>query len=97
VVIPEKNRIRIDAFTPHDLRRTVATRMAEMGVMEEIIDRVLNHARPGIIRTYNVYAYDKEIQKALESWERKLQAIVTGKSVDNVISITTAKGTRKAA
>ena len=88
---PEKNRIGIDSFSPHDLRRTMATRMAEMGTMEEIIDRVLNHVRPGIIRTYNVYAYDKEIQKALESWERKLTQIITGKCSDNVISITKGK------
>jgi hypothetical protein len=40
---------------------------------------------------------DREKQTALESWERKLQAIITGKSADNVVSITSAKGTRKAA
>jgi integrase len=55
------NRLGVEFFTPHDLRRTVATRMAEMGIMEEIIDRVLNHTRQGIIRTYNHYAYDKEL------------------------------------
>ena len=65
--------------------------------MDEVIDAVLNHAKQGIIRTYNLNRYDREKQAALESWERKLQQIITGKSADNVVSITTAKGRTKAA
>ena len=82
-------------FTPHDLRRTVATRMAELGIMEEIIDRVLYHSRRGIIRVYNHYAYDKEIKGALEAWERKLKSVITGKGAGKVVSITRKR--RKAA
>jgi integrase len=85
----DPNRIGLADFTPHDLRRTVATRMAELGIMEEIIDRVLNHSRRGIIRAYNHYAYDKEIQAALESWERKLKNILSGKTLAKVFSIRT--------
>lgn len=79
--LPEDpNRLGVEFFTPHDLRRTVATRMAELGIMEEIIDRVLNHTRQGIIRTYNHYAYDKEIQAALQSWDKRLLKIIAGKT-----------------
>ncbi|MGB4599387.1 MAG: hypothetical protein WBI04_05350 [Trichlorobacter sp.] len=46
--------------------------------MDEIIDAVLNHTKQGIIRTYNVNRYDKEIQQALEAWERKLSSIISG-------------------
>ena len=69
--------------------------MAELGIMEEIIDRVLNHSRRGIIRAYNHYAYDKEIRGALEAWERKLTSIITGKKPGKVVSISTAKGKAK--
>lgn len=55
-----ESRLGIDHFTPHDLRRTAATRMAESGEMDEVIDAVLNHAKQGIIRVYNLYRYDKE-------------------------------------
>ena len=65
--------------------------MAEQGVMEEIIDRVLNHSRRGIIRVYNHYTYDKEIQGALETWEQKLKQILAGKEIPMVISSSTAK------
>lgn len=80
----EPNRIGIEPFTPHDLRRTAATFMAESGVLEEIVDRVLNHSRRGVTWTYNRYPYEKEIQAALESWERKLTTITTG-AESNVI------------
>ncbi len=75
--IADPNKIGVEAFTPHDLRRTVATHMSGLGIMEEIIDRVLNHVRPGIIRTYNLNRYDKEKQSALENWEGKLLTIVS--------------------
>jgi len=72
-----ENRLGVDKFTPHDLRRTAATFMASMGFMDEIIDAVLNHVKQGIIRTYNRHGYDKEKQQALEAWERKLKNILT--------------------
>jgi integrase len=87
-----ENKLDIDHFTPHDLRRTAATFMAQAGEMDEVIDAILNHAKQGVIKVYNQYRYDKEKQAALESWERKLTSIITGKGAGNVISIATAAG-----
>ncbi len=81
----------IATFTPHDLRRTAATFMAESGELDEVIDAVLNHAKQGVIKVYNLYRYDKEKQMALESWARKLESIVTG-TKGKVISIHQASG-----
>jgi len=81
-----ENKIGIEKFTPHDLRRTAATFMSQLGFMDEVIDAVLNHVKQGIIRTYNLNRYDKEKQMALETWERKLISIITNKS-SNVVSI----------
>ena len=72
-----ENKLGVDDFTPHDLRRTCATFISKLGYMDEIIDAVLNHTKQGIIRTYNVNRYDNEKQQALEAWERKLLSIVT--------------------
>ncbi len=91
-----KNLLEVADFTPHDLRRTAATFMSQLGMLDEVIDAVLNHTKQGIIRTYNLNRYDREKQAALESWERKLLSIVTGAAKDNVISITKGK-VRKAA
>ena len=82
-----ENLLGVSDFTPHDLRRTCATFLSKIGFMDEIIDAVLNHTKQGIIRTYNVNRYEKEIQQALESWERKLTAILSC-STSNVIPIT---------
>jgi len=81
-----ENKLNVDQFTPHDLRRTAATFMAGMGYMDEIIDAVLNHVKQGIIRTYNRHDYDKEKQQALEAWERKINGIISTKE-SNVIPI----------
>ncbi|MBI1921945.1 MAG: site-specific integrase [Geobacter sp.] len=81
------NKIGIDHFTPHDLRRTAATFMGGMGFMDEVIDAVLNHVKKGVISTYNRHDYDKEKKQALEAWGRKLQGIVSGQQAGNVISI----------
>lgn len=92
--LPEDpNRLGVDPFTPHDLRRTAATFMAESGVLEEIVDRVLNHSRRGVTWVYNRYPYEKEIQAALELWERKLRSITSGNTIDNVIPIQSGRKT----
>jgi integrase len=64
------------AFRGHDLRRTAASGMAEAGVPREHISRVLNHvdSGPRATRVYDRYAYDREKRRALEAWERLLDA-----------------------
>jgi len=85
-----ENKLGIEQFTPHDLRRTAATFLAKMGNMDEVIDAVLNHAKQGVIKVYNQYRYDTEKQKALEAWERKLNNIIAG-TKSNVVSIAKRK------
>lgn len=77
----------IGHFTPHDLRRTGSTGMAEMRVADEVIDAVLNHVKQGIIKVYNQYKYDKEKQMALEAWGRKMRSILSGKPTGKVVQI----------
>jgi integrase len=47
-------------WTPHDLRRTAATLMAENGVQPHIIERCLNHIQPTLVRTYQRADYADE-------------------------------------
>jgi hypothetical protein len=69
--------------------------MAEMGTMDEVIDAILNHVKQGAIKVYNQYRYDREKQAVLETWERTLQSVVTGKGAGKIVSISTAKGNTK--
>jgi integrase len=70
-------------WTPHDLRRTVATRMADLGVQPHIIEAVLNHVsghKGGVAGIYNRATYDKEKREALTFWAEHVTATVEGRA-----------------
>jgi integrase len=68
------------AFEWIDLRRTVATRLANLGFDETTIGRVLNHARHTVTQKhYNQHRYVEETRQALTAWDRELQRILAGK------------------
>jgi len=89
-----ENRLGVEAFTPHDGRRTAATFISQIGFMDEIIDALLNHVKQGIIKTYNQNKYDAEKQAALEAWENKIKIILAG---EKVVDLTAERQKRKAA
>ena len=75
-----------EKFTPHDLRRTLRTRLAEIGVNEIVAERVLGHKLQGMMAIYNQYPYDLEKRQALTLWERRLREILGYSKTDiNVI------------
>lgn len=63
-------------YTLHDLRRTVRTRLSELGVAPFVAEMILAHAQQGVARVYDLHRYDDEKRAALEAWERRLLAIV---------------------
>jgi integrase len=65
----------IEAFTLHDLRRTVRTGLARLKVEPHIAERVLNHAQEMIAGTYDRHAYMDEKRAALEKWTAHLEAL----------------------
>ncbi|MEO0882769.1 MAG: tyrosine-type recombinase/integrase [Pseudomonadota bacterium] len=69
-----------DDWTYHDLRRTMTTRMAEIGIPDHVVDRLLNHsvARSTRARHYDRYSYEKEKAAALEEWASYLSNITLG-------------------
>jgi integrase len=67
----------------HDLRRTTATGMAELGVQPHVVEAVLNHvsgARAGVAGIYNKAAYSEERRAALERWAAHVDGLVSGRS-----------------
>jgi integrase len=66
-------------WTLHDLRRSAATHMVRLGVLEEVVGRVLNHAPKGVTaKVYALHSYAPEKRTALDRWaaevERSLEA-----------------------
>jgi integrase len=64
-------------YSLHDLRRTVRTRLAELGVSPFIGELILAHAQKGVHAVYDLHRYDPEKREALLKWEGRLLAIVT--------------------
>ena len=65
-------QIGIAGAAPHDLRRTVGTEMARLGLPVHVRSLVLNHSsqsRSVTDAVYNRYAYDPEKRDALTRWE----------------------------
>lgn len=61
----------------HDLRRSAATHMVRLGVLEEVVGKVLNHASQGVTaRVYALHRYEQEKRSALELWAAEVQRTV---------------------
>jgi integrase len=87
-------RMNISHWRLHDLRRTAATGMAEIGVAPHIVEAALNHisgARAGVAGTYNRAAYSAEKKAALERWAAHVEGLVSGKPA-NVVDLTRKRG-----
>ncbi|MDA5193718.1 tyrosine-type recombinase/integrase [Govanella unica] len=74
----ESNEAKWEEWHLHDLRRTVATHMARLGIPEFIVSKVLNHSvGQGITaRVYNVYSYAAEKRHALETLGSEIATLV---------------------
>jgi integrase len=64
-------RSGLAAYTLHDIRRTAATGMAELGVQPHHIEAILNHVsghKAGVAGIYNKARYVDEMRSALQRW-----------------------------
>ena len=76
--IAEQRAKPMPAWTLHDLRRTAATGMADMGILPHHIEAVLNHVsghKAGVAGIYNRAKYETEMREALGKWGNYLEAI----------------------
>ncbi len=62
-------------WTLHDVRRTVATKMAELKIHPHVIEAVLNHRMVGVAGIYNRFDYLTEKREAIEVWTNYLMSI----------------------
>ena len=77
-------------WTIHDIRRTVATEMARLGIAPHIIEAVLNHKTgviSGVASIYNRYGYAEEKREALERWGDELTRTVDQHRHPNTLRI----------
>jgi integrase len=77
----------VKPWTLHDLRRTAATGMANLGIQPHVIEAVLNHVsghKSGVAGIYNRATYATEKRAALEAWANHIKVIVAKSEGANV-------------
>ncbi len=84
----ETKRQKAIPWRLHDLRRTAATGMAELGVLPHVVEAVLNHVsghKAGVAGVYNWATYAPEKRQALDLWAAHIEALLAGKPASNII------------
>jgi integrase len=74
--------VKIPAWRIHDIRRSTATGMAEIGIQPWIIESILNHVsgfKAGIAGVYNKSTHETEKATALNRWAEHVAGIVEGR------------------
>jgi integrase len=74
----------------HDLRRSCATHMAEIGIQPHIIEAILNHVsghKAGVAGIYNRAAYTEPMRVGLQRWADHVAAILDGRPASNVMPL----------
>ena len=64
-----------DPWRLHDVRRTVVTRMADLGVLPHVVEALVNHVsghKAGVAGVYNRSTYTREKAAAISMWEAHL-------------------------
>lgn len=91
-----KAKKRLDELTSvtdwrlHDIRRTVTSGMAQLGIAPHVADKILNHQSgtiSGVAAVYQRHEFLEERKTALEAWGRYVQSLMDGTDRDNVVNI----------
>jgi integrase len=86
----KKDKAERERWTLHDLRRTAATRMGDIGVEPHIVEAILNHvsgSKKGVAGVYNKSLYAAQKRQALDLWAAHVDALAAGKSGANVVAL----------
>jgi integrase len=70
----------VSEWTIHDFRRSVATKMADIGIEPHVVEACLNHSsfKKGVAGIYNRSSYDRQVRAALATWEDHVRSLVEG-------------------
>jgi integrase len=88
VILANRGGKPMPHWTLHDLRRTCATGLAELGVLPHVIECILNHLsgfRAGVAAIYNRNRYLPEMREALCKWADYVEGLAdTGATVSRL-------------
>ncbi len=82
-----REAIKVENFTPHDLRRTAASHMTGAGIPRLTVSKILNHAEQGVTAVYDRHSYDREKRQALGKWGSTIGIILGKEAGGEVVRI----------
>jgi integrase len=74
-------RIGLKPWVHHDIRRSVATGMNDIGIQPHIVEQILNHqsgSRRGVAGIYNRSPYEREVKAAMALWNDHVRSLIEG-------------------
>ena len=93
-LLSRRDRLPIAMFRSHDLRRTMASLMYELGIAKDVIGAIVGHGGEDekssrvLIRHYLKSDLIERKRHALETWDAHLRNIIAGQApADNVVPI----------
>lgn len=95
-VVRHLAEMKIDKFTPHDLRRTFRTGLAELKVSDVVAEKIIAHRLQGVLGVYNRAMYEQERRSAIGLWENHIQGLVDPESTHGKQDITNLDSYRAA-
>jgi integrase len=89
-LLTRQTTLPIAIFTSHDLRRTFATMLAEMGIALELVAAIVGHESGGkdtrtLVRHYVHTDMLERKAQALKAWDDRLKGIVLGEEAEKVV------------
>lgn len=87
-VVRHLPEMKLEKFTPHDLRRTCRTGLATLKVSDVVAEKILSHRLQGVLGVYNRATYEPERRAALMLWENHIQGLIDPEAVSGSQGIT---------
>jgi integrase len=76
-------KLDLPHWTHHDIRRSVASGLGDIGIAPHVTEQILNHRsghRRGVAGTYNRSVYQLEVANALQQWQHHLASLLEGRA-----------------
>jgi len=85
--------MQVEPFDLRDIRRTVETMLAGMGISRDTRAQLLSHGISGVQAThYDRHSYTSEKRAALVSWENRIGSIENHSTMQsNIVALCTAR------
>ncbi|EKS34349.1 tyrosine-type recombinase/integrase [Afipia broomeae] len=89
-IVTRRRRIPLPHFVSHDIRRTVATGLVDLGISYDLVAAILGHEVGDknvriLTRHYVRTDFAERKRLALEAWDQRLRAIIEGSAASNVL------------